>query len=48
MEMGGKTWEWQENFKEGDTKDFIQYEILIKLKDSETYIYRTQGFIVNE
>ena len=48
MEMGGKTWEWQENFKEGDTKDFIQYEILIKLKDSESYIYRTQGFIVNE
>ena len=48
MEMGGKTWEWQENFKEGDTKDFIQYEILIKLKDSEIYIYRTEGFIVNE
>ena len=48
MEMGGKTWEWQENFKEGDTKDFIRYEILIKLKDSESYIYRTQGFIVNE
>ena len=36
MEMGGKTWEWQENFKEGDTNDFIQYEILIKLKDSVT------------
>ena len=48
MEMGGKTWEWQENFKEGDTKDFIKYEILIKLKDSERYIYRTEGFIVNE
>ena len=48
MEMGGKTWEWQENFKEGDTNDLIQYEILIKLKDSESYIYRTQGFIVNE
>jgi type II secretion system protein I len=48
MEMGGKTWEWQENFKEGDTKDFIQYEILIKLKDSERYIYRTEGFMVNE
>ena len=48
MEMGGKTWEWQENFKEGDTKDFIQYEILIKLKDSERYIYRTEGSIVNE
>jgi type II secretion system protein I len=48
MEMGGKTWEWQENFKEGDTKDFIQYEILIKLKDSERYIYRIEGFIVNE
>ena len=48
MEMGGKTWEWQENFKEGDTKDFIKYEILIKLKDSERYMYRTEGFIVNE
>jgi len=48
IDMGGKTWEWQENFKEGDTKDFLQYEILIKLKDSNKYIYRTQGYIANE
>jgi type II secretion system protein I len=48
MDMGGKSWEWQENFKEGDSKDFIQYEILIKLKDSESYHYRAQGFIPND
>ena len=48
MDMGGKSWEWQENFKEGDSKDFIQYEILIKLKDSENYHYRAQGFIPND
>ncbi|MDC1241503.1 type II secretion system minor pseudopilin GspI [Gammaproteobacteria bacterium] len=48
IDMGGKTWEWQENFEEGDTKDFLQYEILIKLKDSNKYIYRTQGYIANE
>jgi hypothetical protein len=46
--MGGKIWKWEENFKEGDSKDFIQYEILIKLKNSDRYIYRTQGYIVNE
>ena len=46
--MGGKIWKWEENFKEGDSKYFIQYEILIKLKDSDRYIYRTQGYIVNE
>jgi len=48
MDMGGKSWEWQENFKEGHSKDFIQYEILIKLKDSENYHYRAQGFIPND
>jgi type II secretion system protein I len=48
MDMGGKSCEWQENFKEGDSKDFIQYEILIKLKDSENYHYRAQGFIPND
>ena len=48
MDMGGKIWKWEENFKEGGSKDFIQYEILIKLKDSDRYIYRTQGYIVNE
>ena len=48
IDMGGKTWEWQENFEEGDTKDFLQYEILIKLKDSNKYIYKTQGYIANE
>ena len=48
MDMGGKSWVWQENFKEGDSKDFIQYEILIKLKDSESYHYRAQGFIPND
>ena len=48
IDMGGKTWEWQENFKEVDTKDFLQYEILIKLKDSNKYTYRTQGYIANE
>jgi hypothetical protein len=48
MDMGGKIWKWEENFKEGDSKDFIQYEILIKLKNSDRYIYRTQGYIVNE
>ena len=48
MDMGGKSWEWQENFKEGDSKDFIQYEILIKLKESESYHYRAQGFIPND
>ena len=48
MDMGGKTWKWQENFKEGESKDFIEYEILVKLKGSEKYSYIINGYIVNE
>tara|TARA_B100001059_G_scaffold181585_1_gene182577 strand:- start:2708 stop:3094 length:387 start_codon:yes stop_codon:yes gene_type:complete len=48
MDMGGKEWEWEELYTESDSKDLFKYEILVKLKDSETYSYRIQGYIVNE
>ena len=48
MDMGGKTWKWHENFKEGESKDFIEYEILVKLKGSEKHTYIINGYIVNE
>tara|TARA_Y100000389_G_scaffold150824_1_gene150451 strand:- start:3991 stop:4377 length:387 start_codon:yes stop_codon:yes gene_type:complete len=48
MDMGGKEWQWEESYTESDSKDLFKYEILVKLKDSETYSYRIQGYIVNE
>lgn len=48
MDMGGKEWQWEELYTESDSKDLFKYEILVKLKDSETYSYRIQGYIVNE
>ncbi len=48
MDMGGKTWIWEESFNDGITKDFLQYQILIKAKDSKDYVYKINGYIVNE
>jgi len=48
MKMGGKEWQWQETFEVGDSKELIKYEILIKEKDSNQYLYKSEGFLVNE
>jgi type II secretion system protein I len=48
MDMGGKTWIWEESFNDGITKDFLEYQILIKAKDSKDYVYKINGYIVNE
>ena len=48
MDMGGKTWIWEESFNNGITKDFLEYQILIKAKDSKDYVYKINGYIVNE
>ena len=48
MQMGGKTWLWEESFSEGITKDFLEYRILVKSEGSYSFIYKTNGYIVNE
>lgn len=48
MDMGGKTWIWEESFNNGITKDFLEYQILIKAKDSKDYVYKINGYIANE
>jgi general secretion pathway protein I len=48
MDMGGKTWIWEESFNDGITKDFLEYQILIKAKDSKDYVYKINGYIANE
>jgi len=48
MEMGGKTWLWEESYSDGITKDFLEYQILVKSEGSANFIYKTNGYIVNE
>ena len=48
MQMGGKTWHWEESFSDGITKDFLEYRILVKSEGSSSFIYKTNGYIVNE
>jgi type II secretion system protein I len=48
LQMGSKTWVWEESFYESYTKEFIEYEILVKEEESKNYSYRTKGYLVNE
>jgi type II secretion system protein I len=48
MKMGGKEWQWQESFEEGDSKELIKYEILVKEKGTNKYSYKSEGFLINE
>ena len=48
LQMGSKTWVCEESFHESYTKEFIEYEILVKEEESKNYSYRTKGYLVNE
>ena len=48
MQMGNKTWLWEESFSDGLTKDFLEYRILVKSEGSSNFIYKINGYIVNE
>lgn len=48
MKMGGKEWQWEENFELTETKELIKYEILIKEKGVRKYSYKSEGFLINE
>ncbi len=43
MVMGGQKWQWDETISNGPNDEFFEYEIFVKLKNEETYIYTTKG-----
>jgi|TARA_B110000444_G_scaffold44322_1_gene40232 type II secretion system protein I len=48
MKMGGKNWRWEESFYNGSTKEFLEYEILVREENASVYSYRTNGYLINE
>ena len=48
MQMGGKTWIWEESYTNGITKEFLEYQILVKAEGSTNYIYKINGYIISE
>ena len=48
MKMGAKIWIWEESFYEGNNKEFLEYEILVKQIESKNYSYRTKGYLIND
>lgn len=48
MIMGGVNWYWKESIKKTLTDEFYEYEILVRLKGDEKYLYSIKGFIDNE
>lgn len=48
MKMGAKIWIWEESFYEGNNREFLEYEILIKQIESKNYSYSTKGYLIND
>ena len=48
MKMGNKEWRWEESFEASDSEELIKYVILIKEKNSNQYLYKSEGFLINE
>ena len=48
MKMGNKEWHWEESFEASDSEELIKYVILIKEKNSNQYLYKSEGFLINE
>ena len=48
MKMGNKEWRWEESFEASDSEELIKYVILIKEKNSKQYLYKSEGFLINE
>jgi type II secretion system protein I len=48
MKMGNKEWHWEEAFEASDSEELIKYVILIKEKNSKQYLYKSEGFLINE
>jgi type II secretion system protein I len=47
-DMGGKSWHWEESIYNGISKEFLEYEIKVRQKDSNQYSYTIKGYLVNE
>ena len=48
MIMGGKEWIWEEEYILSASKEFLEFTIMVKREDSESYAYKFSGYIVNE
>ena len=48
MKMGNKEWRWEETFEASDSEELVKYVILIKEKNSKQYLYKSEGFLINE
>jgi type II secretion system protein I len=48
MKMGSKEWRWEETFEASDSEELIKYVILVQEKDSNQYLYKSEGFLINE
>ena len=46
--MGNKEWRWEETFEASDSEELVKYVILIKEKNSKQYLYKSEGFLINE
>ena len=47
-DMGGKSWYWEESIYNGISKEFLEFEIKVRQKDSNQYSYTIKGYLVNE
>jgi type II secretion system protein I len=48
MKMGHRVWNWEEAISMNSSKEFYEYEIIVKREGSDKAIYKTKGYIINE
>lgn len=48
MKMGHRVWNWEEVISMNSSKEFYEYEIIVKREGSDKAIYKTKGYIINE
>ena len=48
MKMGYRVWSWEEAISMNSSKEFYEYEIIVKREGSDKAIYKTKGYIINE
>ena len=48
MKMGYRVWSWEEAISMNSSKEFYEYEIIVKREGSNKAIYKTKGYIINE
>jgi type II secretion system protein I len=48
MKMGNKVWRWEEVIEMNSSNEFYEYEIIVRRDGSNSAIYKTKGYIINE